>query len=417
MARGGWKWYLAIVGCSGLALVTASCGAPIDSSSSATGTGFSLGFATADGLEAATRETGGSPTTTTAPSRSTTGDDTSPSTDVPTTDVPTTDPTTSVPSTTDGSTTTSISVGDRDGDGIADAADNCPDDANPDQRDSDGNGRGDACDTPSAVGNVLWSTGDIAECGANTMDDQVAAMLAKATGTIATLGDTVYSASTAQEYRECFDPSWGPIKSRIRPTLGNNEYNQPDAKTYFDYFGAAAGPRGKGYYSYDIATWHVVVLNSNCAKVGGCDAGSPQGQWLAADLAAHPAKCTVAMWHYPVFSSGYHGSIPSGQDFWKILYDHGAEIVLSGHDHSYERFAPQTVAGKLDNARGIRQFVVGTGGKDFYKIGKPIGNSLVRNDTTAGALKLTLDSGAFTWQFVKAAGPGNLADTGTATCH
>ncbi len=358
----------------------------------------------------ASRETGSSPTTVTTPVATTVDTTTS------TTDPAITGPTTTDPIT-DGSTTTSISPGDRDGDGVADAADNCPDDANADQRDSDGNGRGDACDTPSAVGNVLWAVGDIAECGGNTLDDELAAMLTKTTGTIATLGDTVYSASTAQEYRDCFDPSWGPLKSRIRPTLGNNEYKQPGAKVYFDYFGAAAGPRDKGYYSYDIATWHVVVLNSDCSEVGGCDAASPQGKWLTADLAAHPAKCTVAMWHFPMFSSGYHGSIASGKDFWTILYNHGAEIVLSGHDHSYERFAPQTVAGKLDNARGIRQFVVGTGGKDFYKMAKALPNSLVRNDNTVGALKLTLNNGSFTWQFVKSGGPGNLTDTGTAACH
>ncbi len=251
---GGRKWYLAMIRCGASALAAAACGVPTDATTSPDSASLSLGHASADGLEAAAREAGGSPSTaTTSPPVSTTVEATTPTSVPTTTDPMTSDSETSGPPTTDGNTTTtSISLGDRDGDGVAEPDDNCPDDANTDQRDSDGNGRGDACDTPSAVGNVLWSAGDIAECGANTLDDDLAAMLARTTGTIATLGDTVYSSSTAQEYRECFDPSWGPVKSRIRPTLGNNEYKQPGAKTYFDYFGAAAGPRDKGYYSYDI---------------------------------------------------------------------------------------------------------------------------------------------------------------------
>ncbi len=306
---------------------------------------------------------------------------------------------------------------DTDSDGVFDDVDNCPSTANADQADTDVDGIGDACDVPVATDNILWAAGDIAECGSNTLDDQLAAMLARNVGLIATLGDTVYSTSSAREYAECFDPSWRPVKHRIRPTIGNNEYNQAGAKPYFDYFGAAAGDRDKGYYSYDIAGWHVVVLNVICDEVGGCDAGSPQGRWLADDLNNHPAACTIAMWHYPLFSSGYHGSIATGRDFWKILYDHNAEIVLSGHDHSYERFAPQTATGSADSRRGIRQFVVGTGGKDFYPMGSPIRNSQVRNDNTAGALRLTLDDGSYTWHFVKSGGKGTLADSGTGTCH
>jgi acid phosphatase type 7 len=313
-------------------------------------------------------------------------------------------------------TTTTNPVADDDGDGVANASDNCPDTPNPDQLDTDHDGIGDACEVPVSTDSVLWAAGDIAECGANTLDDQLAAMLATTTGIIATLGDTVYSASTAQEYRDCFDPSWRPVKPRIRPTLGNNEYHQPDAKTYFDYFGPAAGPRAKGYYSYDIGTWHVIVLNSYCDKVGGCDDSSPEGKWLAADLAAHPAKCIAAMWHFPVFSSGHHGSTPSAAPFWRQLDAAGAEVVLSAHDHDYERFAPQTASG-VASPRGIREFVVGTGGKDFYRLGKGIKNSLVRNDNTSGALKLTLNDGGYSWQFVKTGGPGNLADSGSDVCH
>ena len=265
--------------------------------------------------------------------------------------------------------------------------------------------------------NVLWAVGDIGQCGSDTMDDQVGAMLATTTGAIATLGDTAYPDASAQNFAECFDPAWRPVKSRIFPALGNHEYHQPGAKAYFDYFGAAAGDRTKGYYSYDVATWHIVVLNSLCDQVGGCGPGSPQAVWLAADLAAHPTKCSAAYWHYPLFSSGHHGSISAMHDLWQILIDHGADVVFNGHDHSYERFAPQTAGGVADPAHGIREFVVGTGGVGFYEFHTPLANSEVRDNNTAGALKLTLADASYTWQFFKAAGPGTLADSGTGTCH
>ncbi len=406
VANRGRSWLFSGMVASACCLMMVACGVPSEpSAADPTLPSLSLGFAGSDELSRALRD----PSVDRGSATSTPGD-------VPVGSA--IDPSTSNPSTTIGNTTTTASSSlDRDTDGLVDAADNCIDVPNPDQADSNGNGIGDACEITPPIGNVLFAAGDIGECGANTMDDQLAAMLTGVVGNIATLGDTVYSASTAQEYRDCFDPSWGPLKPRIRPALGNNEYHQPGAQAYFDYFGAAAGPRDKGYYSYDIATWHIVVLNTNCDQVGGCGAGSPQATWLEADLTAHPAKCTAAMWHFPSFSSGYHGSLPSGHDFWQILYDHGAEVVLTGHDHSYERFAPQTAAGAPDTARGIVEFVAGTGGKDFYKMGKPIKNSLVRNDNTSGAVRLTLDDGSYTWQFVKTGGPGRLADSGSASCH
>lgn len=264
--------------------------------------------------------------------------------------------------------------------------------------------------------NHLWAVGDIAECGSNEMDDAVGWMLAKTEGTIATLGDTAYSTSSAAEFAECFDPAWGPLLPRIRPAVGNNEYNQPGARPYFDYFGSAAGHPDEGWYSYDIGSWHVVVLNSNCREIGGCGPASPQGLWLAADLAAHPSACSLAYWHHPRFSSGRHGSLPATADLWEMLDRAGADIVLVGHDHLYERFAPQSPGGRK-TANGIREFVVGTGGKDFYPFGKAIANSEVRDAKTAGALRLTLHEHSYDWQFFKAAGSGKLADKGTGPCR
>jgi hypothetical protein len=196
--------------------------------------------------------------------------------------------------------------------------------------------------------------------------------------------------------------------------VGNHEYHTAGASGYFSYFGAAAGDPTKGYYSYDIGTWHIIALNSNCSRVGGCGVGSPQEQWLKADLAAHPNMCTLAYWHHPRFSSGDHGSNTSYDAFWKAIYAAGVEIVLNGHDHSYERFAPQNPSGAAD-PNGIQEFVVGTGGKNHYAFGTIKANSVVRNSDTYGVLKLTLHPTSYDWQFVPEAGK-TFTDTGTRNC-
>ena len=173
--------------------------------------------------------------------------------------------------------------------------------------------------------------------------------------------------------------------------------------------------RRRGYYSYEVGGWHVVALNSNCAAVGGCGAGSPQEQWLRADLAAHPASCTLAYWHHPRFSSGEHGSDPTYTAFWQALYDANADLVLVGHDHDYERFAPQTADGTRDLARGIREFVVGSGGKNLRAFPQVRANSEARDVTSLGVLELTLGSGAYEWRFRPAV--GSYSDSGSASCH
>jgi len=216
----------------------------------------------------------------------------------------------------------------------------------------------------------------------------------------------------------CFGPSWGKLVSRIKAALGNHEYNTPGATGYYGYFGAAAGDPSKGYYSYDLGNWHIVVLNSVCSSViGGCAAGSLQEQWLRTDLAANPRSCTLAYWHHSRYSSGTaHGSQLQLRDLFKALHDFDADLVISAHDHNYERFAPQDADGNLDTTRGIRAFVAGTGGRSTTSFGPPIANSEVRQSDTYGVLKLTLHPTSYDWEFVPVAG-NTFTDSGSGSCH
>jgi hypothetical protein len=262
---------------------------------------------------------------------------------------------------------------------------------------------------------VLLAAGDIASCTSKG-DEATAQLLKENPGTIATLGDNAYPAGTAGEFQSCYDPSCGRFIERTHPAPGNHEYATPGAGGYFQYFGAAAGEPGAGYYSYEIGTWHIIVLNSNCGLVGGCGPGSRQERWLRQDLAAHPAACTLAYWHHPRFSSGPHGGTREVGPLWQALYENGVDVVLNGHDHIYERFAPQDPSGRADPDHGIRQFTVGTGGAEHYRAGPPVANSEVRNSDTFGVLKLTLDVGSYTWQFLPEPGK-SFTDSGHGTCH
>ena len=270
--------------------------------------------------------------------------------------------------------------------------------------------------TTAPAGNpVLLGAGDIASC-ASSGDEATAAVLAGQAGTVITTGDNVYDNGTATEFANCYDPSWGAEQARTKPAPGNHDYGTAGAAGYFGYFGAAAGDPAKGYYSYDLGNWHVVSLNSNCSIVS-CAAGSAQEQWLRADLAASAKPCTVAYWHHPRFSSGAtHGSSTTVQPLYQALYDFNADLVLVGHEHNYERFAPMTPAGSVDSARGIRQFVVGTGGRSHYGFGTPIPGSEVRNSTAYGVLKVTLNPSGYDWQFLPVAGQ-TFTDAGTQACH
>ena len=230
------------------------------------------------------------------------------------------------------------------------------------------------------------------------------------------LGDNQYLDGSLANYQASFAPTWGRLGSLLRPAPGNHEYLTPGAAGYYDYFGAAAGDRTKGWYSYELGTWHVVVLNSNCGDIGGCGQGSPQLRWLAEDLADHPRACTLAYWHHPRFSSGPHGDDATYTSFWQTLYDAGVDVVLTGHDHDYERFAPQDSAGTADPERGIREFVVGTGGREIRLFETIRANSEARNDRDSGVLKLRLRTDGYDWQFLPAAG-GTYTDQGSTGCH
>jgi hypothetical protein len=264
---------------------------------------------------------------------------------------------------------------------------------------------------------VIVGAGDIASCS-STGDEATATVLDGIAGTVFTLGDNAYSNGTATEYTNCYGPSWGRHLARTRPSPGNHEYNTLDATGYYGYFGSAAGDPTKGYYSYDLGAWHIIVLNSNssCTTIS-CAAGSAQDTWLRADLAAHSNVCTLAYWHHPRFNSGAsHGNNTAVANFWDALYLYGADVILNGHEHVYERFAPQTPAAVADPTTGIRQFTVGTGGVSHYTFGTIQPNSEVRNATAYGVLKLTLHATSYDWQFVPVAG-ATFTDSGTGSCH
>ena len=247
---------------------------------------------------------------------------------------------------------------------------------------------------------ILVGAGDIADCKDLSGAEATAKLLVQIPGTVMAVGDLAYSDGSKENF-VCYDKTWGRVKSRTRPSPGNHEFRSAGASPYFDYFGAAAGDPKTGYYSYELGTWHVIVLNSECQDVGGCEAGSPEEKWLRADLAAHPATCTLAYWHKPLFQA---------------LYEANADVVIGGHDHDYERFAPQKPDGTADPERGIREFVVGTGGKNHRPFGSPKPNSELRDATAFGVLKLTLKPNAYDWQFISEEGK-SFTDSGSGSCH
>jgi hypothetical protein len=270
-----------------------------------------------------------------------------------------------------------------------------------------------------AVGDpILIGAGDIASCGSQG-DEATADLIGRLprAAAIFTAGDNAYESGTASQFADCYDPSWGRFKDRTRPALGNHDWETRDATGYFDYFGAVAGTPPNGWYSYDLGAWHVIVLNSNCPGRNGCAADSPQGTWLQRDLAADRARCTLAIWHHPRFSSGEHGNDTTYGPFWNLLYAAGADVVVNGHDHDYERFLPQSPSAEKDERRGMVEFVVGTGGggelRDFTRT--IVANSLVRASRIAGVLELTLHATTYDFQFVSV--DGSFSDRGTTSCH
>jgi hypothetical protein len=269
---------------------------------------------------------------------------------------------------------------------------------------------------PSAV--VLVGAGDIASCDDLRGAEATAKLIEGIPGTVFAVGDLAYPDGSDEQFAKCYGATWGRFKDRTRPAPGNHEYHSDGASGYVRYFGAAAGDPKKAYYSYDLGAWHIIALNSECEAVGGCVVGSKQEQWLRQDLNGHPAKCTLAYWHKPLFSSGAaHGNDPEVKALWDALYAANVDVVLNGHDHDYERFAPQDPSGNLDSQRGIREFVVGTGGKNSHRsFAAPKPNREVRQADTFGVLKLTLHATSYDWEFVPEAGK-TFSDFGTGTCH
>lgn len=264
---------------------------------------------------------------------------------------------------------------------------------------------------------VLVGAGDIADCADLSGAQATAKLIEQIPGEVFTAGDDAYPAGTAQQFHDCYAPTWGRFKNRTRPAPGNHEFHSGGATPYFDYFGASAGDSLSGYYSYDLGAWHVISLNSECEQVGGCEAGSVQERWLRQDLHAHPAACTLAYWHKPLFSSGgTHGNDLEMKPFWEDLYAAHASIVVNGHDHDYERFARQNPAGALDPSHGIREFVVGTGGKNHRPFGTALPTSELRDSSAFGVLKLTLHAKSYDWEFIPEPGK-TFRDSGSGRCQ
>jgi calcineurin-like phosphoesterase family protein len=269
--------------------------------------------------------------------------------------------------------------------------------------------------TPTASGETaatLIAAGDIAACDQDA-DSATAALADGLDGTVATLGDTVYPAGSDATYVQCYDPAWGGFLDRTRPAIGNHDMQDDGGAAYHRYFGDRAGTPGEGWYSYDLGAWHVVVLNSNC-EIVACAPDSPQHDWLLADLAASDARCTLAYWHHPRFTSGPHGDYPPVAPLWDALDAADADLVLVGHDHLYERFAPQSPDGSPDPS-GMRQLTIGTGGTALYAAVRVAPNSELIIDDAFGVLELTLHADAYDWRFLTV--DGAVADAGTGACH
>ncbi|MBI3047699.1 MAG: metallophosphoesterase [Acidobacteria bacterium] len=252
--------------------------------------------------------------------------------------------------------------------------------------------------------------GDIGWCGLPGAD-MTAALLDRIGGTVFTLGDNAYPSGSFRDFAECYDPSWGRHKARTRPTPGNHEYETPGAAGYFAYFGASAGPPD-GYYGFRLGSWHIIALNSEISAFPG----SPQLEWLRRELAANPTRCTLAYFHTPVFGSGSNGGNTHMQAAWTVMYASGVDVIVNAHNHSYERFAPQDPDGRLDAARGIRQFTAGTGGAPLTPFAVIRPNSEVRDNSAWGVLRLTLRADGYEWQFVPVAAQA-FSDRGSGTCH
>lgn len=265
--------------------------------------------------------------------------------------------------------------------------------------------------TSTSTPAVLVGAGDISICGQDG-DDLTASLLDDNPGIVFTVGDNTNEEGTEYEYRNCFGPSWGRFLDRLKPSPGNHDYATDQGSAYYQYFSSIPVEIGKGYYSYSLGSWHIIVLNS----VIDVRAGSAQEQWLLADLIAHPSECALAYWHHPRWTSGTSGDNGRMIPFWELLYEYGVDVVVNGNEHLYERFSPMDPQGKQDRQRGIREFIAGTGGVSHYPFGDIHDNSEVRDNTTYGVLKFSLYPGRYEWEFIPIEG-GTFRDHGMDTCH
>ncbi len=261
---------------------------------------------------------------------------------------------------------------------------------------------------------VVFAAGDISSCD-NTYDTQTSDLLLSRSGSVLTLGDSVYPRGTIDEFHTCYDPTWGRVWDRTYPAPGNHDYATSQASGYYAYFGDRAGPDRRGYYRFQIGGWQIYALNSNCGEAGGCQPGDPQVDWLIHELATHPSRCAIAYFHHPRWSSALHGNNDVMQPIWSILARAGVDVVLSGHDHDYERFAPINADGQLQPNGGTRQFVVGTGGRSLYAFRDVGTGSEFRDNKHYGVLALTLHTASYSWEFL--ATDQTVVDHGTATCQ
>ncbi len=270
----------------------------------------------------------------------------------------------------------------------------------------------------SASSPTLLAVGDIATCG-NLGAFITAGIIQKElkkipNSKLAILGDIAYERGTDAEFK-CYDAAYGQFKDITYPSPGNHEYYTPNATGYYKYFGTRAGDPKRGYYTYKLGNWRIYALNSNCNYIGGCDANSPQVKWLKQTLLQNPSQCSLAYWHHPRFSSGRHGNTSFMQDIWATVAKAGVEVVLAGHDHTYERFAPLDSSGN-PNPKGTQAFVIGTGGRSLYAFINPHPHSQVKQNSSLGVSKFGLEPNGYSWEFLAADG-SDFKDSGNGKCY
>jgi hypothetical protein len=272
---------------------------------------------------------------------------------------------------------------------------------------------------PAVAGpKTVLIAGDIAKGSDDSGEARTAQLIRQRKGLVITAGDNVYERGTLAEFRAYYKPTWGRFKHRTRATPGNHEYYTRGAKGYFDYFGWRAGPNRRGYYSLKVGDWRVYALNSEvCETDTGCGAGSPQFRWLKRSLAKHDAFCSLAVFHTPLYSSGFHGNEPRVRPLVKLLYKSGAELIVNGHEHHYERFAPARPDGRIDWKKGVQQIIAGTGGAPLRPRGaRTVAHSRVFSSEAWGVLRLGLGKRGYTWKFLPVAGE-TFTDKGERKCH